>query len=86
MFEGQFVKQLMTLCAGLQLYPTLRMVWSVLLHIISQLGIDDNQCCTEPVMGSEATVSVSTIGIAVYLSWAMLFLRLICFLFGSGAC
>ena len=61
-----------------------RMVWSVLLHVISELSIDDNKCCVETVMGSEATVSVSTIGIAVYLSWATLFLLLICILFILG--
>ena len=70
--------------AGLQLYPTLRMVWSVLLHVISQLSIDDNQCCSDTVMGSVATVSVSTIVIAVYLSWATLFLLLICIIFILG--
>ena len=72
--------------ASLQLYPNLRMVWSVFLQVLSQLTIDDNQCCAdkEVLMESEETVSVSIIGITVYISWLLLFILLICILFFLG--
>ena len=54
-----------------QLYPTLWMVWSVFLQILSGINIDDNQCCVEDLMESEANFSVSLIGFTVYISWGL---------------
>ena len=72
------------LLAGPQCQPNLPMVWSLFLHLLSQLASDENQCCVEVLMESEATVSVSIIGIAVYIAWGITFLSLICLLFFLG--
>ena len=55
-----------------------------MLQLLSEYKIDDNQCCVEDLMESEANVSVSIIGIAVYISWALLFIFLIGILFFFG--
>ena len=63
------------------------MVWSVLIQILTELNesLDESKCCEEKVMDSEASpVSVSTVGIVVYISWGSLFLLLICILFILG--
>ena len=58
------------------------MVWRILLQLL--YDIDHNQCCVEDLMESEADVSVSIIGIVVYISWALLFIFLIGMLFFLG--
>ena len=60
------------------------MVWRILLELLSEYNIDNNQCCVRNLMESEASVSVSIIGIVVYISWALLFIFLIGLLFFLG--
>jgi hypothetical protein len=59
------------------------MVWSVVLQVLSEVNIDENQCCVEDLM-DEANVSVSLIGIGVYISWGLLFVFLKGLLFFLG--
>merc|ERR1719233_1424582 len=60
------------------------MVWRIVLQLLSEYNTDHNQCCVEDLMESEANVSVSIIGIVVYISWALLFIFLIGILFFLG--
>ena len=60
------------------------MVWRILLQILPEFYVDNIQCCVEDLMESEADVSVSIIGIVVYISWAFLFIFLIGILFFLG--